>query len=296
MATEAVPALPRSRNLAAPAAALFAVTLWASAFVGIRSAGHHFQPGGLALGRLFVGSIALGLLVLMRREPLPSRRALPWIALCGLLWFGLYSVVLNDAERHVDAGTASLLTNTGPILIAVLAGLFLHEGFPRQLLIGCAVAFAGAVVIGAATSKSGIVPSWGAVLCVIAAAAYAAGVITQKTALARGATPLQVTWLACTIATIACLPFAGSLVHSLHHAPASSIGWVAYLGAGPLALGFLAWAFALSSTTAGRLGSTTYLVPPIAIGMGWLLLGEVPPGLAFAGGALCLAGVALARR
>ena len=151
-------------------------------------------------------------------------------------------------------------------------------------------------MIGSATSKSGIVPSWGAVLCVIAAAAYAAGVITQKTALARGATPLQVTWLACTIATIACLPFAGSLVHSLRHAPASSIGWVAYLGAGPLALGFLAWAFALSSTTAGRLGSTTYLVPPIAIGMGWLLLGEVPPGLAFAGGALCLAGVAFARR
>jgi drug/metabolite transporter (DMT)-like permease len=107
---------------------------------------------------------------------------------------------------------------------------------------------------------------------------------------------LQVTWLACTIATIACLPFAGSLVQSLRHAPASSIGWVAYLGAGPLAVGFLAWAFALSSTTAGRLGSTTYLVPPIAIGMGWLLLGEVPPGLAFAGGALCLAGVALARR
>jgi drug/metabolite transporter (DMT)-like permease len=95
---------------------------------------------------------------------------------------------------------------------------------------------------------------------------------------------------------VACLPFGASLVHSLREAPASSIGWVAYLGAGPLALGFLAWAFALRSTSAGRLGSTTYLVPPLAIGMGWVLLGEVPPGLAFAGGALCLGGVALARR
>ena len=35
---------------------------------------------------------------------------------------------------------------------------------------------------------------------------------------------------------------------------------------------------------------------PIAILLGWLLLGESPPGLAFAGGALCLAGVAVARR
>jgi drug/metabolite transporter (DMT)-like permease len=44
------------------------------------------------------------------------------------------------------------------------------------------------------------------------------------------------------------------------------------------------------------MGSTTYLVTPIAIALGWLLLGETPPGLAFAGGALCLAGVAVAGR
>jgi hypothetical protein len=36
-----------------------AVTLWASAFVGIRSAGHDFAPGALALGRLVIGSLAL---------------------------------------------------------------------------------------------------------------------------------------------------------------------------------------------------------------------------------------------
>jgi drug/metabolite transporter (DMT)-like permease len=52
----------------------------------------------------------------------------------------------------------------------------------------------------------------------------------------------------------------------------------------------------LARTTAGRMGSTTYLVPPIAILLGWLLLGEVPPGLAVIGGVLCLAGVSVARR
>ena len=41
---------------------------------------------------------------------------------------------------------------------------------------------------------------------------------------------------------------------------------------------------------------TTYLVPPIAILLGWALLGETPAGLAFAGGALCLLGVYVARR
>jgi drug/metabolite transporter (DMT)-like permease len=44
------------------------------------------------------------------------------------------------------------------------------------------------------------------------------------------------------------------------------------------------------------MGAMTYLAPPIAIGLGWLLLGESPPRLALAGGALCLGGVVLARR
>ena len=48
--------------------------------------------------------------------------------------------------------------------------------------------------------------------------------------------------------------------------------------------------------TASSLGVTTYLVPPITILMGWLFLGETPPTMAYAGGALALVGVAVARR
>lgn len=64
----------------------------------------------------------------------------------------------------------------------------------------------------------------------------------------------------------------------------------------PTAIGFVTWAYALARTTAGRMGVTTYLVPPLALFLGWVFLGEVPPLLVLPGGALCLAGVALARR
>jgi drug/metabolite transporter (DMT)-like permease len=287
-------AAERGRSLVL-GAAMLTVTLWASAFVGIRSAGRDLSPGALALGRLLVASVALGALALVRREGLPAKRDLPGIALCGVLWFGLYSVVLNAAERRVDAGTAAMLVNVGPIFIALLAGVVLREGFPRRLVQGCAIAFAGAIVIGLATSNDGLVPSWGALLCVVAALAYAGGVVAQKPLLTR-VSPLQVTWLAATAGALACLPFAGSLWHDASSARASAIGWTVYLGIVPTGIGFIAWAYALSRTTAGRMGSTTYLVTPIAILLGWVVLAETPPALALLGGALCLVGVVVARR
>jgi drug/metabolite transporter (DMT)-like permease len=276
-------------------AALVTVTAWASAFIGIRDAGEEISAGALSLGRLLVGSAALGLMVAIRREPLPARRDLPLIAVCGLLWFGIYNVALNEAERHIDAGTAAMLVNVGPILIALLAGVLLHEGFPRSLLTGSAVAFAGAIVIGLATSDGGLAASGGAALCLVAALSYAGGVVSQKPVLAR-VSALQVTFLACTIGAIACLPFAPTLVDEVGHASGSAIRWTVYLGLVPTALAFTTWAYALSHTTAGRMGATTYLVPPLAILMAWLILDETPPALAIAGGALCLIGVVLARR
>jgi drug/metabolite transporter (DMT)-like permease len=277
------------------AAALVTVVLWASAFVGIRAAGEDLSPGALSLGRLAVGSALLGVFVLVRGGRLPGRRDWAPIVVCGVLWFGLYNLALNEAERRVDAGTAAMLVNVGPILIALLAGWLLKEGFPRALVAGCAVAFAGVVVIGLATSERGVAAGWGAVLCVAAAALYAGGVVAQKPLLSR-ASALHITWLAATVGLVVCLPFAASLVDEVGRADASSIAWMVYLGVFPTAIGFLTWAYALSRTTAGRMGATTYLVPPIAILIGWALLAESPETLAFLGGALCLGGVVITRR
>jgi len=281
-------------DLAALVAGLVTVTAWGSAFVGIRSAGSALSPGPLALGRLLVSSALLGAVALVRRDPLPPRRDLLTIAAYGVLWLGLYSVTLNAAERRVDAGTAAMLVNTGPILIAILAGLFLHEGFPRGLFAGCAVAFAGCVLIGVATAGSGSNSALGVALCLVAALAYATAVVVQKPVLAR-VPPFHVTWIGCAAATVVCLPFAPQLVSQAGSADPGAIVWTIYLGAIPTALGFATWSFALRRTSAGRLGSLTYLAPIVAIVLGWIVLGERPPWLAVAGGCLCLAGVALAR-
>src|SRR4249919_790145 len=123
--------VPARDDPTALAAGLVTVTLWGSAFVAIRDAGRTLSPGSLALGRLLVSLVVLGIATLIWREPLPRPRDLARIAAFGVLFLGAYSVTLNAAERRVDAGTAAMLINTGPILIAILAGIFLGEGFPR---------------------------------------------------------------------------------------------------------------------------------------------------------------------
>ncbi|MFD3524075.1 DMT family transporter [Streptomyces sp. NPDC058653] len=287
------PATGRAQPLALAAAGV-TVVLWASAFVSIRSAGEAYAPGALALGRLLTGALVLVAILLIRREGLPARAAWPGIVVSGLLWFGGYSVVLNWGEQLVDAGTASLVVNIAPLLMALLAFRLLGENLAPRLLTGMAVSFAGAVVVGLSMAGGGSTSVLGVLLCLVAAVAYAGGVVAQKPTLAY-ATPLQVTTYGALIGAVGCLPFGWQLVQNAAHAPLSATLNMVYLGIFPTALAFTTWAYALSRTTASRMGATTYAVPAIVVLMAWLLLDEIPGPLTLAGGVLCLAGVAVAR-
>jgi drug/metabolite transporter (DMT)-like permease len=285
---------PASRDWRPLAAALVSICLWSSAFVGIRAATRTISPGALALGRLVIGSVLLGGFLWPRGTVRPTRRDLGLLGIAGLLWFGLYNVALNTAEQVIDAGTAAMVINIAPLMVMALAALFLHERLTRGLLIGGAVAFVGVVIMGLATT-SGNAPLRGVLLVFIATAASAAGLVAQKPVLSR-LSALQVTWTCCVIGAICCLPYAPALVRDLRTASAADLAWMGYLGVFPTSIAFTTWAFALARGTASRLAATAYLVPPITIGMSWLILHEVPTAVAVLGGALCLVGVIVARR
>ncbi len=281
-------------------AVVVTVLAWASAFVAIRWVGPHISAGPLALGRLLIGSVALGVTVLGRRQWVrPTRGEWGLVVVCGVGWFAVYNVALNAAEQRLDAGTTAMLINIGPLLIALGAGWLLGEGFPRWLLIGAGVALSGAVLIGIstgiATAGQRGADTVGVLLCLLAAVAYAVGVLAQKPVL-RHLPALQLTFMACAIGAVGCLPYLPAMVRNLQTAPASAIGGVIYLGLVPTSIAFSTWAYALARMNAGRLGVTTYLVPPLTILGGALLLGEVPAVLALIGGAVCLCGVAISRR
>lgn len=292
-------ARPRTAGGALTAVAMgVTVVLWASAFVGVRAVGHDLDAGALTLGRIAVGTVALtvllGVVRARRGTPvrLPRGRVLALVAVWGVAWFGGYNLTLNAAEQHLDAGTTALLVNLAPMLVAVLAGLLLGEGFPRRLLVGIAVAFTGVVVIAAATS-AGQFDAVGVVLGLASAVLYAGAATLQKRLLPQ-VDALTMTWLGCLAGTVASLPFLPALVTQLAAAPTSSVLGVVYLGVFPTAIAFSTWGYALSRASAGRTAASTYAVPPLVVLMSWLLLAEVPAPAALLGGALALAGVAVA--
>lgn len=296
--TTAAPADPTSTTTPSwlPLAAVgVTLVLWASAFVGIRYLGDDFSPGALSLGRLLVGSLCLGVVALSRGLPRPTGRQWVSIVTIGVLWFGVYNVALNAGERRVDAGTAAMLIQISPVLIAVLAAVFLGERFTAYLAGGLALAFAGVGLISFSGGEGSDHDIVGVALCLLAALVYSISLILQKPLVAK-LPAVHVTWLACTVGAVVCLPFAGQLLDEARDAPVSSSLWLIYLGVFATAIAFTTYAYALRHMTASSLGVTTYLVPPITIVMGLAFLDEAPPAMAYVGGALALVGVAVARR
>lgn len=269
--------------------------LWASAFVAIRHLGRDVSPGALSLGRLLVASVALGLLLSRRRRVAPTRREWLLLLVCGSAWFGVYNLSLNAAERHVDAATAAMLVQVGPLLVALLAALFLGERLTGWLVVGMGVAFSGVVVIGLAIGEGPGGDVLGVLLGVAAAATYAIGVVSQKPLLRR-LPALEVVCYACVIGAVVCLPWSGDLVGTVRTGSPTTLLLLVYLGVFPTAIAFTLWAYALSRTEASTLSVTTFLVPVLTTLLAWWLLSETPPATAYAGGALCVVGVLLSRR
>ena len=300
-APQPAPATRSVANRSAPvnklgvAAVAVTVVLWASAFVGIRAVGPSFSPGSLTLGRLAIAAVVLGVVVLPKLRNLPQGREWWPILAYGVMWFGGYNVALNAAEHMLDAGTAALLINVNPILIAVMAGVILKEGFPRWLIIGSLIAFAGVAVIALGSGQRSTADVLGVLLCLLAAVLAAVSVIVQKPVL-RKFPAAQATWFGIMIGAVCCLPFSGQLVGELQQAPLPATLGLVYLGIFPTAIAFTTWAYALSLIDAGKLAATTYLVPGTTILISWLVLGEVPTVWGLVGGVICLVGVGLTRR
>lgn len=277
----------------ARAALLLTVVLWASAFPAIQAAVPGFGWAGLGLLRLVVASTALALVAPFAGVRRPALRHLPLILLAAVTGMAGYQLLLNYGELRVTGGTASLIVVTNPIYAAVIAVAFLGERVTRNQVIGGVVALGGVAAI--AVKQGGLHLEKYALIVLAAAVAFGSYHAIIKPLLDHY-TGLEVTAYATWAGTILLLPATDTLIHSIPHAGAEAWGSTIFLGLLPSALGFVAWGYGVARLPVTVATAAIYLVPPIALLVGYIWLGDRPNWVELAGGAVAIAGVAIANR
>lgn len=273
--------------------------VWGTSFLLIKVALHGFAPYYLVLARVSVAALLLWTIA-RRRGATPARGTRAWalIVISAMLSIVAPYWLLSAGETHTGAGTAGALIGATPLLTLALAAAT-SSGRTRvaaHRVVGFALGFAGLLLILQPWRSSS--SAWGVWACLAASASYAAGYVFADRAMAGGPTS-EVTPIGLAasqlIAADGVLLTAAPFVGPMHHLPnLSAAAAVIVLGVGASGVATL-WYFQLvADLGAADAAAVDYLVPVFAVLTGAVALGEsVPPSL-FVGGAVLLAGLAIA--
>ena len=279
-----------NRNLVTGLAALLAVVLWASAFVGIRASITDYGPYHLALLRWLATSVIFLLLAIIKPLRVPTREHIPLIALTGVTGIVGYSVLLNLGEMTVTASAASFIVNTVPIQTVVLSAFILHEKITQRLLVSMLAGLLGVGVIAFGEKSYGGLINTGALLILLATLSQALFFIVQKKLL-KYYSPLELVSYTSIAGTAILLIFLPGLTTTILSASHGATVSVLYIGLFPGAIGYLVWTFVLSRMPAAKATQFLYLVPFAAMIISYFWLFEVPSLRSLGGGIIVLFGL-----
>ncbi|HTV71800.1 MAG TPA: DMT family transporter [Rhizobiaceae bacterium] len=278
-------------NTTTAAAVVITIVSWASAFPAIRAGLESFGPAELGAARFAIAAIPAAIFLAVTRPALPALREAWRFAFGGIVFVGLYTLLLNFGELTVSAGAAAFIINVSPIMTAILATLLLNERFSRLAWIGTFASFLGVGLI-ALGEGDGLKVDQGALLIFGAAVATTLSTIVQKPLFARHK-PLTVAMWNMVIGAIVLSPALPSAIAQAELATTEALVSAIYLGTVPSLIAYGAWAVALSRLPAGRASNYLFVIPPVATLMGFVWLGEVPGLLGIIGGLMALGGVAI---
>jgi drug/metabolite transporter (DMT)-like permease len=279
------------------AAALVFVLFWAGGYAFAKLGLAHAQPMTLLALRYGLALVALAPFLLRRGIAWPrGRRHWGALALTGVLiqcvYFGLAYLAM---KRGMNAGTTSLIMALQPLLVAVAGPLIGRAAPTLRLWGGLALGFAGVAVVIATGGTLGPSPAIAVALALAALLGLTAATLFEGWHGLR-CDPAVGGAVQYGVGFAVLLPVAlvtEGLAFDWHPDLVLSLGYLV-VGNSIIAIGLYIAMLQRGDTT--RISALLYLVPPLALGIAWLVLGETPGPLALVGFALSIAGVYIVHR
>ena len=272
------------------------VLLWGSAFSALK-VGLEYAPPVLFAGvRSVLGGLAMTLVALGWGGSPKLRHNWRVFALLSALNVVLFLGLQTVAIMYLPSGSAAVLIYLQPILVGVLAWLFLGESLTARKVVGLLLGFSGIAAVSAGGLLGDLPPgaALGVAFGIGAALSWALGTVYFKKAQERVATLWAVA-----------VPFlAGGVVLSalglLVESPAE-ITWntpfvasLLYSSLFGTAVAWLLWLGLVRAGEASRVSAYIFFVPLVAVLIGAVFLDETLSPSLLVGAALVVTGIYLA--
>ena len=267
----------------------FVVGCWAYSPTGIHIGLQAYDPGHLALMRFLLASVFMAVIAACKGIRLPRLSDVPLLFALGFFAVSLHHVALNIGQQSVSAGASSVLAQSSPLFSTLLARFM----FKDQVSVwrwGCVLlGLIGVVIVVSGDRGLGEMDAHG-LLILLAALSWSIYFALQKHH-ARRYDGLSLVCYAVWSGTLLLMIYLPGLSETVMKAPLRVQWAVLALGIFPSALAYLAWGFVLRQVDLSRATMTLYLIPPTAMGIASVGLGERPSMLVLVGSAVVLISV-----
>jgi drug/metabolite transporter (DMT)-like permease len=275
-------------------------SMWGASYLLIKYALEDFSPAMIVFARTALGAAVLYAIIRAQggeaRSALADLRRRPRSAvLLGSLAITAPFLLISFGEREVPTGLTAVLIASAPLWVAIFApALDRSESVAGRQAAGLVVGIAGVALLVGVESIGTLGQFLGALAMVGAAGFYAlSSFIVKRTYKALPA--LTTSFISVGAGCLLTIPVAAATPP--HHAPGlRAVLSLVVLGALGTAVAFVIFYRLIAEVGAGQSALVSYLVPPLSLAYGALLLDERISLAAVGGLVLILAGVALASR
>jgi drug/metabolite transporter (DMT)-like permease len=249
--------------------------LWASAFSVAKLAVADCPPLLVLTARfLLAGIFMLGAAAISGASLKLSRRDVLVFALLGIANQAAYLGLSYVGIRSISSGLAALVISANPVLTAVMAAAFLNERMTWRKASGLLLGIGGVAFVVESRLAGGVEDPVGIAFTIAALVSLVAGTILFKKLAPSGGL-----WIGNGVqslsAGLATLPFAFAFERVGDIAPSWRLAAsLAYLALFVSVFAYLLWFHLLKVSGATATSSYHFLMPPLGMLFGWLLLGE----------------------